>query len=447
LIVGKDGDRHLKIIRTLLGLGLILALLLSACESLPFDIPWLSDATPTATLPPGDTGDLTPTPATTTTVEATPEPVTSLTLWVPPEMDPALETDASLLFANQLQLFSDLHDGLEINVRVKAASGPGGLLDALTAASAAAPDALPDLIALSRPDLETAALKSLIYPLERLTEIPDDADWYGFTREMALLQGSTFGLPFAADALVLVYRPMTIPEIPGTWESLIAGNTPLAFPADSDQALFTLALYQAEGGAIQDNQRRPVLEVDPLSEVYRLYQEGVETGTIPSWLNQYQTAGQVWSAFREGQINLVITWLSNYLKELPADSSMTPLLPMSAGAVSLGTGMSWAVAAPEEHRHPIAVELAEFLIQPDFLAKWTVTVGYLPPRPSALEGWEDQGLRTTTSQVALMTQLRPSNDLIASLGPILREGTRQILQNLVDPVQAAQVAVESLEEQ
>jgi hypothetical protein len=50
------------------------------------------------------------------------------------------------------------------------------------------------------------------------------------------------------------------------------------------------------------------------------------------------------------------------------------------------------------------------------------------------------------SQVALMTRLRPTNDLITSLGPILREGTRQVLQDLVDPGQAAQVAVDSLEE-
>jgi len=45
-----------------------------------------------------------------------------------------------------------------------------------------------------------------------------------------------------------------------------------------------------------------------------------------------------------------------------------------------------------------------------------------------------------------MTRLRPSNDIVLSLGPILREGTRQMLQSLADPVQAAQLAVESLED-
>jgi hypothetical protein len=46
----------------------------------------------------------------------------------------------------------------------------------------------------------------------------------------------------------------------------------------------------------------------------------------------------------------------------------------------------------------------------------------------------------------MMSRLRPSNDLITSLGPLLREGVGQVLQGLMTPDQAAQTAVESLEE-
>jgi len=245
MIAGKDGGKQLKKIRLFFGLGLMMALLLSACESLPFELPWVPGETPTATLPPGENGETTPTPETTITVDVMPEPVTELTLWVPAEMDPALDTEASRLFVNRLQLFSDLNNDIEINVRVKAVSGAGGLLDSLTATSAAAPDALPDLIALSRPDLENAALKGLIFPLDGLTEIPDDTDWYDFTRDMALLQGSTFGIPFAADSLILVYRSTILPEIPADWFEIIDSGTVLAFPAGSDQQLFLTALYQS----------------------------------------------------------------------------------------------------------------------------------------------------------------------------------------------------------
>ena len=434
-----------KIIK-FVAVGLALAWLLSACESLPFELPWLSAATPTLTPQPGEE-DQTPTTQVTQTEEVTPAPVTGLVIWVPPEMDPELETEASRIFVSRLQLFSDLNNGIEVEVRVKALTGPGGLLDALTATSAAAPEALPDLIALSRADLETAALKSMVFPLDGLTEIPDDSDWYGFTREMALLQGGTFGLPFAADALALVYRPAALEEFPGSWTALLESGEALAFPADSDQALFPLAYYLAEGGLIQDTQRRPLLEVDPLTDVFRFLENGVQTGTFNESLIQYQTNGQVWTAFRDGQTNLAVTWVSYFLQEGPADATLAPLYPISNGAVSLGTGMAWAVATPYENRQTLAVDLAEFLVHADFLAEWSMAAGYLPPRPSSLERWQNQSLRSTLSLVALMTQLRPSNDILTTIGPIMREGVRQILLGAVDPAQAAQVAVESLEAQ
>ncbi|MFN2304765.1 MAG: extracellular solute-binding protein [Anaerolineales bacterium] len=437
----------LRKIKSLISLGLLLILVLSACEGFEFELPWLTPEAPTATLPLGESDLGTATPVITATTVATPQVVTNLTIWVPPEMDPELDTQATRLFKNQLEAFSAINDNIEIIIRVKAATGVGGLLDALTATSAAAPDALPDLIALTRPDLEMAALKGLIYPLDDLTEIPDDPDWYGFTREMALLQGSIFGFPFAGDALALVYRPATIPELPTTWGELFEGESVFIFPAESDQALFQLALYQAEGGNVQNNQRRPVLDIEPLTEVFRLFQEGASSGNFPESLAQYQTMGQVWSAFREGQADLAIAWVSNYLQDGPADADLTPLFPMAEGAISLGTGLNWAVATPQTNRQSLAVALAEFLVQADYLAEWTEAAGYVPPRPSSLEGWQNQSLRLTVGQVALMTHLQPSNDILTSLGPILQEETRQILQMLVDPAQAAQVAVESLEEQ
>jgi ABC-type glycerol-3-phosphate transport system substrate-binding protein len=345
-----------------------------------------------------------------------------------------------------LEAFSDAHGGIEINVRVKAASGAGGLLDALTASSVAAPGSLPDLIALTRTDLETAALKGLVFPMDGMTEIPDDTDWYSFTREMALIQGSTFGLPFAADALTLVYRPEIIPEFPQTWSALFEEDLVLAFPAEHDQALFPMTMYLAEGGTLQDSQRRPQLELSPLTEVLRLFEQGVQAETFPEWLNQYQTAGQVWTAFKEGQVDLAVIWASYYLQELPPDAMIAPLLPGSQQLISLGTGISWALATPEEHRQQLAVELAEFLVQADFLADWTREAGYLPPRPSSLEGWSNQKIRTTLSQIEVTTLLRPPNEVILTLGPFLRDGSRQVLHGLVDPAQAAQQIIENLGE-
>jgi ABC-type glycerol-3-phosphate transport system substrate-binding protein len=436
----------LKKIRILLGLGLILGLLLVSCERLPIDIPGLLGDNTTPTVPTALPGEKTPTPQVTTTISETPAPATELTIWVPPEMDPTLETGASQLFANQLQIFSETHGDLEIHVRVKAESGVSGLLNSLTATSSSAPDALPDLIVLSRSDLEMAALKGLIFALDGLTEIPDDPNWYPFAKEMALLQGSTFGLPFAGDALAMVYRPSNLPDFSGEWGYFVEENMTLTFAAGSDLALWPLALYQSEGGTVQDNQRRPTLEVEPLTEILRIIREGVDSNVFPQSLMEYQTDDQVWAAFSDGQTDAVITMISNFLNEGPADSSAMPLFAFSESTITIGTGLSWAVATPQSYRQPIAVELAEFLVEPEFLKQWTLEAGYIPPRPSALEGWGDQILRSTVSQVALTTRLRPSNDIMTSVAPILRDATQQILMNMMDPAQAALLAVESLEE-
>ena len=441
-----EGNKQLKKRSNLIGLGLVITILFSACSSLPFDIPWLSSGNPTQTQTAGAEGELTPTPEILPTQGTTPEPVTSLTIWVPPDMDPSLDAEANTMLANRLTLYSDLHDGLEIKVRVKDTGGVGGLLDALEATHDAAPDALPDLIVFTRPDMERAALKGLITNLEDLSDIPDDSDWYSFTRDLALLQGESFGFPFAADALALVYHPETIPDFSGTWSGILEAKVPLVFPVESDQSLFQFVLYLSEGGVMQDNQRLPTLDLDILSDVFHLIEEGVVAGVFPKSMIQYQNSGQVWDAFKAGEADLVVTWLSNYLLDRPADAAVLPIFPVSDGAVSIGTGLVWAVSTPIEARQAVAADLAEFLIQSDFLAEWTLAAGYIPPRPSSLEGWTDQGLQSTVRQIALMTQMYPSNEVISTFGPILKEGTNRIMQDMVDPDQAVQEALENLEE-
>lgn len=447
----KQRKQVLKRVRKGARLQMVMAVIfvfsLVACEGLPFDldIPWLmpGSGTPTITPTPETVG---PTADPSAEVESTPAPPPeSLTIWIPPEFDPDGDSQAANLLKTRLQAFSDNNDGITINLRVKDASGPGGLLDALTATSAAAPAALPDLIALQRTDLEAAALKSLVYPLDDLTSITDDTDWYPYARDMALIQGSVFGVPFAGDALALIYQTSKVDSTPSTWEGLFEALQVVAFPADDPQAYFTLVLYQAAGGAVQDNQRRPVLDAEPLTEVFKLYQSGVASGDFSNLLLEYQTENQVWQAYQEGLADGAVVSVSRFLQENPADTSMIPMLPVSDITLSMGSGWVWALATPQAERQALSIKLAEHLVDSAFLSEWNYEINTMPPRPSALEGWEDQSLRSLLSQISVMTVLRPSNDIIASLGPILRDAVIQILQEQVDPAQAAQVAQESLQ--
>ncbi|RPI80494.1 MAG: hypothetical protein EHM41_22630, partial [Chloroflexi bacterium] len=143
----------------------------------------------------------------------------TLRVWIPTEFDPNAGTRSSELLNARLSEFSSRRSDIRLDVRVKAVDGPGGLLDALTAASSAAPKAVPDLIAIPRFLMETAALKGLLYPFDGLTSLPDADDWYGYAREMAVIQDSTFGLPFAGDALALLYQSSIFEETPADFAS------------------------------------------------------------------------------------------------------------------------------------------------------------------------------------------------------------------------------------
>lgn len=388
------------------------------------------------------------TPNPTTEVQATPTPLPppgSLTIWVPPRFNPNSESEAGRLLAQRIQAFENEH-GVRIEVRVKEEIGPGSLLETLTAASPVAPLALPSLVALPRADLEVAALKGLIVPLEGLSRVIDEPDWYTYARELAMVQGTSFSLPFAGDALLVVYRPSLVVAPPDSWEAVLRLGQPVAFPAGDVQALLPLTFYRALGGEIADAQRRPVLFESSLTPTLQLFADASERGLFPFWLSQYETYGQVWDAYQEQRVNAAVVWSSYYLSVLPADSSALPL-PALNGASELQTmanSWGWAVADPLPERRELAVRLAEYLTASDFLARWTEAAGYLPTRPSALAGWENGTQRTLLSPIAASARARPTNDLIASIGPVLKEAGLKILKREASPAEAARAAVERL---
>ncbi len=388
----------------------------------------------------------TPEPVQTATFEpvSTLNTPTILTIWVPPQFDPNGDHPAGALLQARLDEFTRINPNVVVEVRVKAASGPGSLLEALTAASAAAPKAVPALIILNRADLESAALKGLIFPYDGLSTAIEDPDWYGYARQLAMIETSTYGLPFAGDALLLLYRAGMFPEAPATWDDIIARGEPVIFQADDPAGLTTLALYKSAGGVIQDNQGRPYLEIEPLSAALKLYDTGARKGTFPGWLAQIQSTGQAWQAYQDQRANMVVTWSSNYLSELPVDTTAANLPSLSNDPYTYATGWMWALSDPNPERRNSSIKLAEFLVESGFMSEWTEAAGYLPTRPTALAGWKNQSLQALLSQSVLTAQIRPANQILASIGPILREATLDMILQKSAPAQAAQVAVERL---
>lgn len=413
-----------------------LAILSAGCTALPAPV---SDTTP---LP-----SLTPTPTTQPTSESTqpaPGPIV-LRIWVPPQFDPGSDTLAGELLQNRLDQYTTQRPDVSIETRVKASSGTGGLLDSLSSASAAAPLVVPDLILLPRESLEIAALKGLLFPYDGLTGPLDDSDWYPFAQELGKIQTSTFGIPFAGNALVALYRPAEIENPPTDWLSALEVSQPLAFPAAEVEAYFPLAEYLSTGAQFQDPDGRPVLESSGLTEMLTFLQEAEAAGVMPFWLTQFTDDEQSWTAYSENQVDIVVTWINRYLSTLPGDSSAAPIITQDGTPFTLAKGWVWALSNPQTERQPLSVDLAEFLTDGNFLSEWSETAGYLPSRASALEGWSNVALRGLVENIVQSAQIIPPNDVMAVIGPALQQATVDVLKQQTTPISAANDAIESLE--
>lgn len=399
------------------------------------------------TTPPTKTATLTlPTvrPTSTGVVASTPSGPTRLRLWLPPEFDPTAGTPAAEILQQRLDEFVKRRPDVRLEVRVKALNGAGGIIDALSTSTAVAPLALPGLVALPRELLEVAALKGLLHSYDRLISSMDSTDWFTYAKQMAYVQNSLYGLPFAGDALVLVYRRAALAELPTDWNGFLSLEIPMVFPAADPEALITIAHYQARQGEILDPQGRPFLDRQVLEAVLEDLAEAEDAGLMPYWLTQYQTDAQVWEALQQKRADLVIAWSSQYLKEASQEFTLAPLPTPADNLFTLATGWVWALVEDDPVRQALYLELAEFLIEKDFLAQWTYALGYLPPRPSALQSWDDEQLRVVLSRVSFSARLPPTEDVLAILSQPLQQATIQVLKKQTDPVSAAQVAVQSL---
>jgi multiple sugar transport system substrate-binding protein len=373
-----------------------------------------------------------------------PQP-TVLRIWVPPQFDPESDSPAGDLLQQRLDLYTAQRPDLRIETRVKASSGTGGLLDSLSSANAAAPLAVPDLILLSRASLEIAALKGLLFPYDGLSDTLNDDDWYPYAQELGQLQTSTFGLPFAGDALVSLYRPSEIGNPPADWHSALEAGDSIAFPAAEAGAFFPLAQYQSTGGRIQDADGRPVLESTPLTEMLAFFKDAETAGVMPFWLTQFTDDDQSWEAYTENQVDSVVTWINRYLSTLPGDTAAAPIMTQSGPPLTLANGWVWALSNPQTERLALSVDLAEYLTAGDFLSEWSQAAGYLPPRKSALDGWSNVALRGLVERIILSAKIIPPNDVMAAVGPALSQSTVDVLKQQSSPISAANEAIESLE--
>lgn len=409
----------------------LLLITLVGCSSLP---PILSTPTPVPAAIVTTTPQQNPT-------QTSPNPNSQQTLriWLPPQFDPSAESVSAGLLNQRLENFEEDHPGLKIEVRIK--GGDTDIVDFLFATNSAALVSMPDLIALSYAQMQTVASAGLLHPLDGLSNILQDSDWYVFSRELGSVQNVAYGIPFAADALMTLYRPSVFEMPPTDWDSIVNSGAKMAFPVSNPQQYFPLSLYQSINGQFADEQGGFMLDENALVHVLSFYQSSFEAGAFPLTYRDLQTDVQSLNSYRNGDTDLAIIWASSDIAV--HSGAYTALLGLDNVPYSVGNGWVWALAGSNADNQPLAVELASHLVESDYMSEWTYASGYLPTRPFALDGWQDDTVTNAIDEVLLSAHPEPSPEVISLFGPIIQEALIRIFNGEQADVVARSV-VESL---
>ena len=428
--------------RILRSICLAALILLSGCSSLQdFDTDWIDQILYTPTPRPVETG--TPTPLPTEPTQSTtgqPEPAVAepriLRLWLPPQFNPNANNSSAELLKERLNNFEAAHPGLEIDVRIKAESGEADLLNSLSVTSMAAPSALPDLVALPRHGLVSASQKGLVQPLEEFTRELQNPEWYPYARELGEIDGTTYGLPFAGDALVIVYRPELVWI--KNWDDILLSDSQLVFSGADPQAEVALSLYASAGGELTDAQGNPTLDQDILIEVLDLFSRGRGVSLFPDAAWNITNDEQVLQEYRSRRTEMAILHYSRY--RAAQDGLFQPLMSLSEEPYfTFAGGWMWAMTGAVADNESLSVELAEYLTNEEFLTSWINETGYLPTRRFA----EGEELDDSTAAVIEASQPIPSQDTLLVLGPLMQNAVVRVLDG-EQPEAVARSVIEEL---
>ena len=430
--------RRKTFIRLMIGIGFLVLLVvgISSCN-----FPDLISGNPPTEYP-GE-ADISPTPAPSSTPNVPGSQSKDLIIWVPPQFDPGDGSTASNLFLSRLDEFTSRRPQTDIQVRVKALSGEQDLLETLRTTRDAAPLILPDLIALPRSLMEEAIDDGLVLPLNDVTDVLDEDDWYSYAADLSRVNDQVTGIPFAGDVLVLAYKNDTGETPPPDWNAVLKTKKALAFPASDPRSLVTLAHYQSLGQDIIDETGEVVLLEEPLMEVLRYYQQAQAANVMPYWLTQFETDDQAWQSYQERQSTLAITWSSILLGSESTNTELAAMPTKEGKAFAYAEGWVWCVVPSDPDTEQAAIELAEFLTTDSYLLTWSIEAGYLPVRPSGLEGWLEETSYSTISQLLPAAVLIPDIELSKDIGLDIRDAVVAVLKDQVDPSTALAELMES----
>lgn len=374
-----------------------------------------------------------------------PQGVDVITIWVPTFLAPSDETPEGKLFLERLNAYEELNPEITIQIRVKAGSGPAGLLETLIAANAAAPSALPDIVAFNPSSLISAALKGLVVPLNDISEPLTQPKWYQHAIESVFIGDAFFGIPFISDTDVFAYRKDTFESPPLAWGDLLNGTESFIFPGGDKDAHFTLAQYISLGGEVRDEDGRPNLSLNTLMEILEFYSTSESAGLLPLSALQYVSSDETWEVLRQIGVSSAVIPLQTYLNQSTGNMYIVQPLPTSDGdGIVLTRSYTWSIVDSDAVNQTQALNLINWLLEPEFLGPWANLLGMLPATSEAISHWPSEDSVAVVNQLVRVAVPMPNDEIVTTLGPALQLAIEEVLFNRSTPNAAARTAIDQV---
>ena len=366
-----------------------------------------------------------------------------ITVWIEPQFDPDADNPASQLLKSHLQDYLSDHPGAKVEFRLKASAGANAILNALSVTAAAAPDALPTIVLLSRDDMEAAAALGLIRPIDFYVNAMENNDWYPFANKMGKYHNEVFGLPFAADVMVLVLQNEKLQQDYLPFTLIPRQFGPIAFAAGESQPLVPYLWYQSAGGEVFDDQDQPTLEEEAVSALFSAVAGNRQAGILSSSLSQYKSDTELWNKYLDGELNALITW-SSHVRAAPTDYPFTFVPALGSVPYTYADGWVWCLVQKATTDIELNLDFMQHLVSADFLKDWTERSDLLPVRPSSISSFGDQ--QGFIDQLLLSADLIPPVEMRRSYGAFLSEEINALLLGVKSAEASTQDLLIRLEE-
>jgi ABC-type glycerol-3-phosphate transport system substrate-binding protein len=405
----------------------------------------LPTATPiTATV----TETLTTTPITPTL--PTVPPVITLTLWTTEPFSPAQADNSGQILGQQIEAFTAAYPDVVVEYVLKKPYGKGGILNFLLTTSAAVPAAMPDLVAMDTIELKEAAQAGLLQPLDELISTELQEDLFPFAQEVGRFEGQLVGVQFETDIEHLIYNSNKLEEPPLTWTDVLTDEVSYVFPAGGREGLVNDAFiiqYLALGGQLVDETGQPALNSELVTQVLQFYRDGYEMGVIPPSVLEFETLDDCWPVYLSAEVAMTNVSSGRYLadRKLLMYTRFASIPTRDGKVATLSQGWAWAIVTSDPTRQALAVQLIEWLMEPENSAQWNLAAGHLPTRRAAFEvlGTEDSYYPFLSKQLE-GAHPRLARAVYSEVARVLQQGVERVMTGEATPQEAAKAVMESI---